>query len=169
MKPDFTWTSPLGISAISFITMAVVYILIGTLGIIILAKNGAGNLGGQYYFGGKADEIIFGKPVKQVNEETPHIGKYITMLMIVFCSFMVSMGILQYGIARYALTDGKEWAYWVSGLSNAFMLVIYWFMIIIPVLKETHVGYFSTWHPYAFVPTILFPVAVIMGWIGLRS
>jgi hypothetical protein len=169
MKPDFTWSSPLGISTALFITIGVVYILIGAIGIVIIEKVGSGNFASQYYLGKKVDEMIFGKPVSEVNLETPHIGKYISMLMIVFCSFMVALGILQVAVAEYALTEGQRWAYWSLILSSSFMLAIYWFAVIIPVMKQYGVGYLSLWHPYAFIPTILLPAAAVLGWMGLRN
>ena len=103
MKPGFSWTSPLGISSALFIAMAVIYFLIGVLGIIITARYGSGNFSGSYFLSRHADERFFGKPIAQINRETPHFGKYITMMMFAFCSFMVAMGILQFGVARYAL------------------------------------------------------------------
>lgn len=169
MKTDFSWSSPLGISSALFIVIAVIYILIGGLGFIITMWKSYEGIGAQFYLSKQADEMLFGKPIEQVIRDSPTEAKYITMLMIIFCSFMVGMGVLQWGVAKYALTAGLPWAYWCSVISNAFMLLVYWFVIIIPVLRQLHIGYFSLWHPYALIPTLLFPFAIVFGWIGLKN
>lgn len=169
MKTEFYWSSPLGISAILFISIAIIYILIGALGLIITLKQGAGNTMGQLFLGKQVDELIFGKSTSQLVQDSPNFTRYISMLILVFCSFMVGMGILQFGVARFALIEAKWWAWWISLFSNAIMLGVYWFLIIIPVLQEYKVTYFSLWHPYAFIPTLLLPIALISGWIGLRN
>ncbi|MBS3913393.1 MAG: hypothetical protein KG003_02750 [Bacteroidetes bacterium] len=169
MRNNFSWTSSLGISAALFITIAVIYMLIGTLGLIIIKTNATGRTGKQFYLSKEVDTKVFGKTRSELIQQSPEFAKYITMLMYVFCSFMVGMGILQYGVARFALTEGQNWAYWVSVLSNVFMLLIYWLMVILPVLQEYKVGYFALWHPYALIPSILLPIATILGWIGLNK
>ena len=167
MKTDFTWSSALGISSISFISIAVIYILIGVAGMIIIWKFGSGNVSEQYYFGKKVDELFFQKSTAQLNDELPQFSKYISYVMIAFCSFMVTAGVLQFGVARFALIEGYQWAYWTSVISNFVMLLVYWFVIIIPVINHYKVSYFDTWHPYAFIPTLLLPVAAIAGAIGI--
>jgi hypothetical protein len=162
-----SWTSALGISSIGFMAIAVVYILIGLGGLAMVGSYGSGNFSGAYYFNRQIDEAIFQKPIAEINRDMPEYGKYITRLMMVFCSFMVGMGLLQFGVARFALINGDAWAYWVSVASNVLMLVVYWFVIIMPVLKEYHVTYFPMWHPYAFIPTVILPIAIISGAIGL--
>jgi hypothetical protein len=149
MKTDFSWASPIGLSSILFMAIAAIYVLIGGIGLILI--------------------IIFAKPIADVNRDSPQIGNYISILMIVFCSFMVSMGILQFGIAKYALIEAARWALWYSVISNLFMLIIYWVVVIVPVMKEFKVGYFALWHPYALIPTLLLPIATILGWLGLKS
>jgi len=168
MKPEFSWGSPVGICSLMFIVIALIYIVIGSLGLLMIWKYGSGNFG-QFYFSKQVDELIFGKPTKLINEEFPQFGKYITNLMMVFCSFMVGMGLFQLGVARFALINGEWWAYWSSVISNLIMLSVYWFIIIIPVLRTYHVGYFSLWHPYAFIPTLALPIGIIYGWIGLKA
>lgn len=157
----------LSVSSLSFTIIAVVYILIGTAGLIIIGKYGSGNFNGQFFFGKQVDELIFQRSSVALNQEMPAFGKYISRLMMVFSSFMVGMGILQFGVARYGFAAGPQWAFWVSVLSNALMLFVYWVIIVIPVIREFNVSYFSFWHPYAFIPTLLLPVAIITGAIGL--
>lgn len=165
---DFKWTSLLGISSIGFMTIAVVYILIGTAGAIIVGTKGSGNVSGSYYYSAKVDELLFGKPIKQLNTENPIWGKYITTMMIAFCSFMIALGIMQLGVARFALPNKEMWSLIGLVVSNLVMLVIYWVVLIIPVMIKYNVGYFELWHPYALVPTLLLVPSTVLAWIGMN-
>jgi hypothetical protein len=169
MNTTFSWTSALGISSITFTIIAVIYLLIGTAGLVITMKYGSGNFSGGHFLGSTVDQMIFGKPIREVNTEYPHFEKYISMLMIVFCSFMIMTGILQFAIAHYSLPTGAAWALWASVIANIVMLAIYWFVIIIPIINAYGVSYFSMWHPYAFIPTVLLPMGIISGLIGLKN
>lgn len=155
----------LSISSLSFTIIAVVYILIGAAGAFIV---GTADANGHFYFSKQVDEMIFGKSRSDVQRDNPEFGKYITRMMMIFCSFLIGMGILQFALAR-GISDGNTLAYWSSILGNAVMLLIYWFVVILPVMREFNVSYFSLWHPYAFVPTLLLPVGAIAGAIGLYS
>ena len=155
----------LGISSLSFTIIAVVYILIGTAGAFIV---GTADANGHFYFSKQVDELIFQKQRSEVSRDTPEFGKYITRMMMIFCSFLIGMGILQFALARF-IPEANHWAYWSSILGNAVMLSIYWFVIILPVMREFNVSYFSLWHPYAFIPTLLLPVGIVSGAIGLYA
>ena len=168
MKNLFNWSSHYGISASLFLIISIIYILIGTIGLIITYIKGSGQVMGQFFLSKKADELIFGQSTGELTKNFPQFANYITMLMLVFCSFMIMSGIMQYGIARYGFTNGASWAYWVSVISNFMMLFVYWFLVIIPVMKKINVSYFELWHPYAFIPTILLIPAIIFGWLGLK-
>lgn len=90
--------------------------------------------------------------------------------MIVAWSLSAGMGILQLGVAYFGLKSGHIWALWTSVISNLLMLIIYWFIIIIPVMVRYNVSFLRGFflHPYTFVPTIFFPFAFTLGWIALR-
>ena len=156
----------LSLSSLSFTVIAVVYVTIAVAGMIIIGTRSETTA--QFYFSKQVDAMIFGKPTAEVNRDSPEFGRYITRLMMVFCSLMVGMGILQFALARL-FSGGGHWAYWASVLSNVAMLAIYWFVITIPVMKEYNVSYFSFWHPYAFIPTLLLPIGAISGAIGLYA
>ncbi len=161
------WLTPLGMSVSSFLATGIVYAIIGFLGLVIIWRNGSGNVGG-YFFSREVDSLIFGRSPAEMNAQNPVFAAYMSRLMIVFCSFMVPFGIMQTAVAWYSLRAGEPWALWTSVVANLFMLAVYWFIVIIPVLREYKVGYFDLYHPYAMVPTVLVPVGAILGWIGLR-
>lgn len=33
-------------------------------------------------------------------------------------------------------------------------------------LREAGVSYLQVWHPYAAIPSVLVPIAAVLGWIG---
>lgn len=89
------------------------------------------------------------------------------MLVDSFLGMMLGFAILLAAISWFALRAGQPWALAVVAVGNGAVLGIYWFVTIIPYLRETGAGYVQLWHPYALVPSILAPVAGVLGLLGL--
>jgi len=49
------------------------------------------------------------------------------------------------------------------------MLAIYWGVTLIPFMQEYGFPYMEIFHPFAAIPTVLVPIATVLGWIGLRA
>jgi hypothetical protein len=153
-----------------FISFGAIYALVGTVGTVIYF-SGAVRLTKQFFLGETIDPLLLRKSPRAILNESPQIARYIELAMIGMWSFSAGMGVLQLGVAYFGLRSGQPWALWTSGISTLLMLSIYWSTIIIPVVIRLRVSYWRAFflHPYAFVPTILFPVAMILGWMALRT
>ena len=170
MRSNFEWLSPLGISTTLFIIIGVVYTMLGILG-PFLYYSGAAKITKQIFLGEQADTYLLGKTPEEFMNESPQVEKFIELMMIVAWSLSAGMGILQLGVTYFALKPGESWALWTLGISNMLTLSVFWFIIIIPVIAKINISWWKSIfiHPYAFIPTILFPIAMILGWIALRK
>jgi hypothetical protein len=82
---------------------------------------------------------------------------------------MVGFAVLLAALAWFGVRDAQAWALWAAILGNGAMLAVYWGVAILPFMREAGVGYFELWHPYALAPTVLVPMAGVLGWIGLQA
>lgn len=168
---DFRWISPLGISVALFLLCAVTYILIPIFGAIALHRYGVASPQGmgQFIFSAKADEVWFGRPPAEVVRDNPKVGKLILLFMDFMMGFMLAFGVVLFGVVWFGLRQGQGWALWIAVVGNASFLTFYWLLAILPVMREYGFRYMDIGHPFALVPTLLVPIAAILGWIGLRA
>lgn len=133
-------------------------------------KVGSKALREQFILGREVDSIFFGKTPAQVIEEHPLVDRLIKTYIYFLTGGLAGMGVFLAAITWFGLRQGNEWALWTALIGNAALLIFYWFFAIIPAMRELQVSnYFLMWHPFAFVPTVLVPIAMILGWIGLKN
>jgi hypothetical protein len=161
----------LGISVLLFMVSGALQALIGVLGTSLRVVYGTANarLSGSFLMGRAVDEQIFGKPPTDAVRENPRVGDLVAWATHLLCAFLIAFGLLACAVAWFALRRGEGWALLSLSVTHAVSLGIYWFVLMLPLLRDYHVGYFQTWHPLALVPTLLVPPATLLGWLALRS
>lgn len=165
----FTWISPLGGAVILFLACSGVYALIAIAGLVVTHRYGVGRVPASpsIFLSADVEEPLLGRPTADLMADVPGLARILGLMMDAFLAMMLGFALLLGSIAWFGLMDGQTWALWAAVLGNTIMLGIYWGVAIGPFLREAGVGYLRLWHPYALVPSILVPVAAVLGWIGL--
>jgi hypothetical protein len=166
---ELSWASALGGAIIAFLASSVVYGAIAVGGLVMTHRYGVGRVPGSpsIFLSADVEQPMLGRPTADLMADSPGLARILGLVMDAFLGMMLGFAILLAAIAWFGLRDGQVWALWTAVLGNVAMLGIYWGVAIGPFLRESGVGYFRIWHPYALVPTILVPIGAILGWIGL--
>jgi hypothetical protein len=166
---SFEWFSPLGAAVALLLTCSAVYALIAVGGLVVTHRYGVGRVPASpsIFLSADVEADLFGRATVTVLDTTPGLGRILGIVMDAFLAMMLGFALLLAAIAWFAVPTGEAWALGAAVIGQIVMLAIYWLVAIGPFLREAGVSYPQVWHPYAVVPTILVPIAAILGWIGL--
>jgi hypothetical protein len=165
----FSWISPLGGAVALLMCCSGVYALIAIAGLVVTHRYGVGRVPASpsIFLSADIEESMLGRATADLMADAPGLARILGLMMDAFLGMMLGFALLLGSITWFGLMDGQAWALWAAVLGNAVMLAIYWGVAITPFLHEAEVAYLRLWHPYALVPSILVPVAAVLGWIGL--
>lgn len=165
---EFQWFSTLGICVVLFILNSLVLAAIGILTPIALRRLlfVEPAMRGHFLFSPDADTAIFGQPPIELYKRFPYSKTLIEMWGLMLSAFMLAFAFLQLGVAWFGLRAGKVWAFWLLVVSNSIAIGFYWLLFVRPYAAKVSLR-FADLHPFATVPTIILPIAALLGWIGL--
>ncbi len=167
---QFQWRSPLGIAVALFFLSGAMHVLTPLAGAFLLHRYGpiSPQTSEYFVFSAKAEEAWLGKPPAELVKEMPGLRQLYLVLVDFTEAFMLGFGVLTIGLAWFGLRTGQGWALWTILVGNVGMLAIYWGLAVIPFMRQYGFSYLEIFHPFAAIPTVLVPIATVLGWIGLR-
>jgi hypothetical protein len=166
---QFEWGSRFGCGTALFLTFSGFYVFIAALGLIVLHTSGpASEKYGEIFLGPAIDGALFGKPPWVLMRENLGIRRFALSNLSNVCGLLLALGTSTFATVWFALRRGEMWALWTCVVGNGAMLAVYWFLVMLPAIRFTGVGYRRMYHPYAVLPTVVMPIATCLCWLGSR-
>lgn len=164
---QFSWNSPIGVSVIIFLLMNFIYLLVGIFPPILFRFFGnllSVKLG--LVFSPASDVAAFGKNATELMKENPSALVIKTTFYDVITGLYLAHAILHFCLIWFCLMRGQTWSFWALTFSD---LAVIGFYLLAARNFSTHLAplKFGDLMPFATVPGILLPFAVIFGYIGL--
>ncbi len=160
MAESFKWFSPLGISVALFLAIGTLWLLIGALTVPFLNK-------GTGFVSQSTDEAYFGRSTSELHASDPAFSKLRTLLLTVIAGFLLLAGVLFLSLAWFGLRHGQTWA--LPSISLAGLLaIVFWALALLPYFRSGIHVTIGDLPPFMWIPALLIPPAIILGWIGLR-
>lgn len=164
---QFSWNSPIGVSVIIFLLMNFIYLLVGIFPPILFRFFGnllSVKLG--LVFSPASDVAAFGKNAIELMKENPSALVIKTTFYDVITGLYLAHAILHFCLIWFCLIRGQTWSFWALTFSD---LAVIGFYLLAARNLSTHLAplKFGNLMPFATVPGILLPFAVIFGYIGL--
>ena len=161
---NFRWLSPLGISVILFLLLALFDVISGALTpFFVRPDRMSSNI---LLTSERTDTALFGvSPEALIAQDRP-LGTLRWLLNIWIGGLMLGFGLLQITIAWFGLRAGQTWALWSLTIADLSMVPFWWLILArysqagaIPGLGEL---------PPMVTYLLVIPIAALLGWIGLR-
>lgn len=163
MIEPFRWTSPLGLSVISFLVIGALWILVGILSVPLHKKANP-----DYLFVSRpADTSFFGADPSGLAPPGSPLAKFRTMLITVLAGFLVLGGTLVVSIALVPLRQGQTWAL-AALVGGVVPGIAFWGLALLPYVRSGVSLGIGDIPPLMWVPAVLILPATILGWIGMR-
>jgi hypothetical protein len=161
----FRWRSLFGFAVALFVLYGATNVLSALVVPVSLHRGGADAApGGTLVLSETADAELLGRSLTDVDKADPALGAFLVSFMDTMCAYMMAFGLLQIGVAWFALRRGRRWALWTLAIAG-FSLFPYYVAIIetyhdfgVPSGDITAIVVF-------FVVTV---AATALGWLGLR-
>ncbi|MBS3913395.1 MAG: hypothetical protein KG003_02760 [Bacteroidetes bacterium] len=164
---EFIWNSYLGFSTIIFLTMNFIYFLMGTIPPLIFRKMGKFlSLKFGFVFSPRTDEIAFGEATENVLQSNPKALIIKTSVYDMISGLYLAFSMVHFCLIYFCLTHGEKWAFWAISFSNS-VIFIYYLMAAKNYSVKIAKLKFADLMPFATIPGILLPVAIILGYLGL--
>lgn len=166
MTINFQWLSPLGVSVALFLLHGVLMIIVGGGALFYYRRLGATRMRGAL-MSERMDSEYFGRPFQQVQANNPDLLVIVDLVMDVRAGLWLAFGIFEVAVTWYGLREGQVWALWTLFLGNLAMWLGYAVVSLRFLQRGVKLGLDAP--PLIFiVPTILAPVATILGLFGLQ-
>ena len=164
MTEAFRWTSPIGISVAIFLGIGFLWLLIGTLTIVLLNRT----TGPQILFvSNSTDATYFGDSPDHLLATDTALFKLRTILIRVIAGFLVLSGLLYLFVAWYALRERHTWAL-VSLGAGGLLATFFWAVALLPYFRQGIHVTVGDLPPFIWIPAALIVPAIVLGWVGLR-
>lgn len=163
---EFRWRSQIGVSAGLFLFYGIASV--GGSIYIPLSLHFNGLTEAPFLvLGGNADSAFLARPLETLQQQDPRLAMFLINFMDTMCAYMASFGLLQLGIAWFALRGGRPWALWTLLVANL-AIFPYYFVVAssyvqlgISVADPVMIGF--------FVGTLAIVVAATaLGWLAPR-
>lgn len=163
MGETFRWASPLGASVALFLAVGALWIFVGALTVPLHGRWGAGSV-----FVSKApDTAYFGGDPPELLARGSALAKLRSLLLTVIAGFLLLAGIAFVALAWFGLKDGQSWALATLGLAGIPAIML-WFLALSDYPRAGVSLSIGVMPPFMWVPALLTPPAIVLGWIGLR-
>lgn len=163
MVEPFRWTSPLGLSVISFLVIGVLWIVVGVLSVPLHKRSSPDYL----FVSRSADTSFFEADPATLAPPGSPLAKFRTMLIHVLAGFLVLGGTLVILIAWIPLRQGQAWALatLVGGIVPG---IAFWALALLPYVRSGVRLGLGDIPPLMWVPAVLILPAAVLGWIGVQ-
>jgi hypothetical protein len=161
---SFQWLSPLGISVALFLLYGAWHVLVGIFFPIY------GRTGGSFkalITSERADMVVFGKPPAILLREDSALATVRQSMADWQSGLWFCFGIFQIALARFALRQGQRWAIWTLTLADLGMIPFVG-LYLQPILRASAPWGLFDPPPILMTAVLVMPIAVLLGWIGLR-
>ena len=168
---DFQWISPLGIAAALFLIHGVLLIFLGILVFWLYRKPGTtkryAGMGGLI-LSARADSAFLGRPVSEIVQENHVLAAVYDLTFNVSAGLWLAFGIFETALIWFGVREGLAWAFWTVVLANVAVLAGWIAIARQCTLRGVRWLGFDL-PPVAFLyAAIITPIALVLGWIGLR-
>lgn len=158
----------------ALIASAVLFGLCGLLSLAVglfvpfaIRGGGSNNPGPPGLFHPRPDAVLFGsEPLAE--RDAMRVRVHGIMLFDWLSGTLVSAGILELGVVWFGLAQGQGWAYVTLVLGNLTLAPYYALIVGRYVRVGARLRLFEV-PPLMWVPALLVPIAVVLGWIGLGT
>ena len=165
---SFSWNSLLGYSVILFLLINFCYLTMGLLAPIAFRLYGT-RLTEKFglIYSPRSDKKAFGEADVNRIRSSPVVKATKISVYDVIAGLYLAVAILHFCIVWYGLRLGFSWSLWALAMAD----------LAIPVYQYLAARNFSVnitplnlsdFFPYVLVPALILPVALILGWLGLR-
>ena len=165
---DFAWNSTLGYSVMLFLLITFLYLVLGVVTPLTANKYCARwtELFGLV-FSPRSDKAAFGKSAKEIVDQDPSV--MVTKISIYQLHFgmYLAVAILHFCLVWFGLRHGHAWALWALAASDV-AIVFFFLMAVRTFSTQLTQLHFGDLPPFIYVPGMILPFAVILGWLGLR-
>jgi hypothetical protein len=163
MDGPFRWTTPLGLSVISFLVIGALWIFVGVLSVPLHKKANP-----EYLFvSTPADTAYYGADPSNLAPPGSALAKLRSMLITVLAGFLTLAGTLVIFIALVPLRQGHSWAL-VALVTAIVPALVLWGFALLPYVHSGVPLRIGDIPPLMWVPTVLILPATVLGWIGIR-
>ena len=167
---EFSWLSPLGLSAALFLIQGVLTVFVALLVFVInqrIMERRADYADGGIVLSGRMDSLLFGRDLREILRSDPILVQVDMYTMYVRVGLWLAFGIFQVALVWFGMRNGEAWAFWTVVLANVAALAG-WVLVALPfVQKGVPLG--LDLPPVVFLwPMFSVPVATLLGWMGLR-
>lgn len=154
-------------SAVLFGLSAFLRLGVGLFVPFAIRSIGSSHPGPPGLFHPRPDAALFGsEPIAE--HDAPRIRVLGIMLWDWLSGTLVSAGILELAIVWFGLVRGEGWAYLTLVLANLALAPYYWLIVGRYVRVGARLRILEV-PPLIWVPAILVPVAIVLGWIGIMT
>ena len=164
---EFRWRSALGASVTLFVLYGVVSVLAS---IAVPVSMHLGGLAGTPFLvlGHDADSAFLARPVESLGLTDLRLAMFLVNFMDTMCAYMASFGLLQLGIAWFALRRGQGWALWTLLVAN--LAVFPYYVAVASAYVQLAISVASPGFSAFFVGTLASVLlATALGWPAVRQ
>lgn len=163
---NFQWFSPLGISVLLFLLHGILMVIAGG-GFLFFYRNLGETRKQGILMSERMDRAFFGRSAIEIYRDNPELLTIVDLLMDVRTGLWLAFGIFELTVTWYALGAGQMWALWTLFVANFGMWLGYAAVSLRFIQRGVRLGLDVP--PVIFgIPTILIPIATVLGWVGLR-
>ena len=166
---DFQWLSPLGIAAIIFLIHGVMVIVAALAAFWLYRRPGgtkryAGR--GGLLLSGRTDSAYLGRSVSEIIEENKILTTVTDLIMKIWAGWWLSFGVFEVALVWFGVRQGLVWAFWTVVFSNLVVLAGFASVAREFIRRNVRLGFDLP--PVALYALICTPIAIVLGFIGLR-
>lgn len=154
-------------SAVLFGLSALLRLGVGLFVPFAIRSSSSSHSGPPGLFHPRADEALFGSdPIAE--RDAPRVRVLGIMLWDWLSGTLVSAGLLELAVVWFGLVRGEGWAYVTLIVANL-ALAPYYALIVGRYVRVGAGLRILEVPPLIWVPAILVPIAIVLGWIGIVS
>lgn len=161
---EFRWLSPLGASVVLFIVFGALFLFIGVVTPIAITRPGY--VPRDLLSSARADTKLFGRAPAELFKDDVALATLWRLMALHLGGMFMSFGVFQVIVAWVGLRHGQAWALWALTIADLSILPYLWMIL------ARYAGAGAAWRvgdvPPYFMVLALVPIALVLGWFGLR-
>lgn len=161
---EFRWLSPLGASVVLFILFGLLFLLIGLVTPAAVSRPELRTR--DLLTSERADTILFGRAPADLFKEDKALATLWRLMALHLAGMFVGFAIFQLVVVWVGLRQGQIWALWTLTIADLSILPYLGLILTSYAAAGARLGV-GDMPPY-FLALVIVPIALVLGWIGLR-